>query len=80
MCTLTERNYRNLFQEGTVTKGKRILEEGPEYKIPQDSYVVMGDNREESNDSRDWGYVKKENIIGRVVLVYYPLKNFRFVK
>jgi len=40
----------------------------------------MGDNREESNDSREWGYVKKENIVGRVVLVYYPLQNFRFVK
>ncbi len=66
--------------DDTVTNGKRILEEGPEYKIPQDSYVVMGDNREESNDSREWGYVKKENIVGRVVLVYYPLQNFRFVK
>ena len=67
-------------EDGTVTEGKRILGEGPEYKIPKDSYVVMGDNREESNDSREWGYVKKENIVGRVVLVYYPLQNFRFVK
>ncbi len=65
---------------GTTTKGKRILEEGPEYKIPKDSYVVMGDNRNESNDSREWGYIKTENIVGRTVLVYYPLKNFRFIK
>jgi signal peptidase I len=67
-------------KDDTVTIGKRVLEEGLEYKIPEDSYVVMGDNREESNDSREWGYVKKENIVGKVVLVYYPLQNFRFIK
>jgi len=75
-----EKLTEDYLKEGTLTTGKRILEEGPEYKIPEDSYVVMGDNREQSNDSREWGYVKKENIVGRVVLVYYPLQNFRFVK
>ena len=75
-----EKLEENYLIPGTETRGKRILEEGPEYKIPEDSYVVMGDNRNESNDSREWGYIKTENIIGRTVLVYYPLKDFRFIK
>ncbi|MBW6441990.1 signal peptidase I [Patescibacteria group bacterium] len=66
--------------ETTITEGKRILEENFEYKIPADSYVVMGDNREQSTDSREWGYIKTEYMIGRAILVYYPLKNLRFVE
>ncbi len=62
------------------TKGQRILEEGPEYKVPKNSYVVMGDNRTESTDSREWGYVKKELIVGKGILVYYPLNRIRFIK
>lgn len=75
-----EKLNENYLPTDTYTKGKRILEEGPEYRIPKDSYVVMGDNRDESNDSREWGYVKNEDIIGRTILVCYPLKNVRFVK
>lgn len=75
-----ERIKEDYLAPDTATKGKRLLEEGPEYKIPEDSYVVLGDNRNESNDSREWGYIKTENIVGRTVLVYYPLKNFRFIK
>jgi signal peptidase I len=66
-------------QEDTLTEGMRIIESGFEYTIPTDSYMVMGDNREKSTDSREWGFVKSENIIGRAILVYYPLKNIRFV-
>jgi signal peptidase I len=66
--------------EGMMTREMRILESGFEYTIPVDSYMVLGDNREQSTDSREWGFVKSENIIGRAILVYYPLKNLRFVQ
>jgi len=66
--------------EDILTEGMRILESGFEYTVPSDSYMVMGDNREKSTDSREWGFVKNENIIGRAILVYYPLKNIRFIK
>lgn len=44
-----------------------------------DEYFVMGDNREHSSDSRDWGVVPRENIVGRAWLAVFPVSNFGFV-
>jgi signal peptidase I len=65
--------------ENTVTQEEKVLLNGIDYKIPSNAYVVMGDNRSMSADSRTWGPVSKDDLVGRVVLIYYPLKNFRFL-
>jgi signal peptidase I len=39
--------------------------------IPLDSYFVMGDNRDNSQDSRYWGYVRQEKIKGKAFLIYW---------
>jgi signal peptidase I len=42
-----------------------------EVVVPANSYFAMGDNRDNSLDSRYWGFVPKENVIGKPVLVYW---------
>jgi signal peptidase I len=47
-------------------------------RIPAHSYFVMGDNRADSCDSRDWGTVPRGNLIGPVVATYWPFGRFGF--
>ncbi|HKP48006.1 MAG TPA: signal peptidase I [Pyrinomonadaceae bacterium] len=49
----------------------RLEGDGHEIVIPADHYFVMGDNRNNSEDSRYWGFVPRELVIGRAMFVYW---------
>src|SRR5712692_3387870 len=67
--TLHER-YVASYNQGNLYDYKHISN----LVVPPDDYFVLGDNRAGSSDSRDWGFVPKNNIIGRAALVYWPLQ------
>jgi signal peptidase I len=43
--------------------------------VPEGNYFVMGDNRDDSLDSRYWGFVPRENIVGRPLLIYWSMRS-----
>jgi signal peptidase I len=51
------------------------LVEDKQLIIPQGNYFVLGDNRDDSQDSRYWGFVPRENIIGRPLMIYWSARN-----
>jgi len=51
------------------------LVENHQLIIPEGHYFVLGDNRDDSQDSRYWGFVPRENIIGRPLLIYWSSGN-----
>ncbi len=52
------------------------LAESPRYAgnwtVPEDSLFVLGDNRNQSSDSHEWGYIPDYSIIGKAFMVYWP--------
>ena len=65
--------YENLVKgTGSGFSGNSFLTEGMEKTIPENQYIVMGDNRPGSSDSRDWGPISKSAIVGKAWLRYWP--------
>jgi signal peptidase I len=64
-----------VFVNGALVKESYLKEktmQGGNWQIPEDAVFVMGDNRNNSSDSRVWGMVPIENIIGKGVFIYWP--------
>lgn len=57
----------------SVQDGRAKFGVGEPFVIPPGHYYVMGDNRENSEDSRFWGTVPRANILGRALIVYWSI-------
>ena len=49
------------------------------WQVPADQLFVLGDNRNRSSDSHIWGFVPMESVVGRAVVIYWPLGSVRIL-
>ena len=61
--------------EGNWWLQMRKLVDNGQLIVPEGHYFVMGDNRDDSLDSRYWGFVPRANIIGRPLLIYWSVRD-----
>lgn len=47
--------------------------------VPAGNYFVLGDNRNQSSDSHVWGYVSTDLVVGKALVVYWPLENLQIL-
>lgn len=49
------------------------------WEVPVDTVFVLGDNRNKSSDSHSWGFVPIKNVVGKALIIYWPLNEFKIL-
>jgi signal peptidase I len=73
----------SVYLNGQVLVEEYIAEapayELPPLRVPNDQLFVMGDNRNNSNDSHIWGFLPQQNVIGRAVFRFFPIDRIGWI-
>ena len=67
-------NQRYYYNRGELAR------EGQKIVVPGNSFFVLGDNSASSQDSRFWGFVPRQNILGRAIIIYWPSNRIRIIR
>jgi len=51
-----------------------------EWNVPEGNLFVLGDNRNDSSDSHAWGLLPIENVIGKAILIYWPIPDWNLIR
>lgn len=54
--------------------------EGQKILVPPESFFVLGDNSASSKDSRYWGFVPRKNLLGKAMVIYWPIQRIRIIR
>ena len=75
-------NYQQLWEEHKLDSymGLVLRDQFGPVTVPEDAYFALGDNRDNSCDSRFWGPVPRQNIKGKAWFIHWPLKRIRLIK
>lgn len=76
---LDEPYLENELKDDWIKKNGFFTKNFKEFKLEKDEYFILGDNRPLSQDSRDFGPVKKSQIIAKDFCVIWPLSEFEYV-
>lgn len=62
------------FQQNPIDHQGMGLNNICEFEVPQDKFFVMGDNRDDSSDGREWGFVPRELMVGKALFIWLSCK------
>ena len=69
-----------IFRERTYYNRGEYGRAGAPVRVPKGFYFVLGDNSASSRDSRYWGFLPKQNMIGKAMVIYWPLKRIQVLR